>query len=112
MPVHRASSYPVGFSFDVVRALIAKINAVTRPCCACSSDLSVMFRSVFLFALPFLIYTIAMSSLGKVHALLIASSPPIAWTIIGFARTRRIDALLAVVVSVDALTPILTKANK
>jgi hypothetical protein len=43
---------------------------------------------------------------------LIASSPPIAWTIIGFARTRRIDALLAVVVGVDALTPILTKANK
>jgi len=64
------------------------------------------------FALPFLIYTIAKSSLGNVHALLIASSPPIAWTIIGFARTRRIDALLAVVVGVDALTPILTKANK
>jgi hypothetical protein len=64
------------------------------------------------FALPFLIYTIAKSSLGEVHALLIASSPPIAWTIIGFARTRRIDALLAVVVGVDALTPILNKANK
>ena len=57
------------------------------------------------FALPFLIYTIAKSSLGNARALLIASSPPIAWTIIGFARTRRIDALLAVVVGVDALTP-------
>jgi hypothetical protein len=45
------------------------------------------------FALPFFIYTIAKSSLGNVHALLIASSPPIAWTIIQFARTRRIDAL-------------------
>jgi hypothetical protein len=45
------------------------------------------------FALPFLIYTIAKSSLGNVHALLTASSPPIAWTIIQFARTRRIDAL-------------------
>jgi hypothetical protein len=31
---------------------------------------------------------------------------------IGFARTRRIGALLAVVVGVDAQTPILTKANK
>ena len=64
------------------------------------------------FAPPFLIYTIAKSSLGKVHARLIASSPPIAWAISGFARTRRIDALLAVVVGVDTLTPILTKANK
>jgi hypothetical protein len=52
-----------------------------------------------------LICTIAKSSLGNVHALLTASSPPIAWTIIGFARARRIDALLAVV-GVDALTPI------
>jgi len=38
------------------------------------------------------------------------SSEP--WTIIGFALTRRIDALLAVGVGVDALTAILTKANK
>jgi hypothetical protein len=45
------------------------------------------------FALPFLIYTIAKSSLGNVRALLIAASPPVAWTIIEFARTRRIDAL-------------------
>src|SRR5260370_2601045 len=45
------------------------------------------------FALPFFIYTIAKSSLGNVHALLIASSPPIAWTLIQFARTRQIDAL-------------------
>jgi hypothetical protein len=45
------------------------------------------------FALPFLIYTIAKSSLGNVNALLVASVPPIARGIIVFARTRRIDAL-------------------
>ena len=43
--------------------------------------------------LPFLIYTIAKSSLGDVHALLIASVPPLARGIIVFALTRRIDAL-------------------
>jgi hypothetical protein len=45
------------------------------------------------FALPFLIYTIVKSSLGDLHALLLASLPPIARAIIGCARTRRIDAL-------------------
>jgi hypothetical protein len=51
-------------------------------------------------ALPFLIYTIARPSIGNVHALLIASLPPtaliiigLAGILIGFARTRQIDAL-------------------
>ena len=52
------------------------------------------------WALPFLIYTIAKSSVGNFRALLIASVPPIALIIIGlagiligFARTRRIDSI-------------------
>jgi intracellular septation protein A len=45
------------------------------------------------FALPFLIFVVARPSLGDVHALMAASAPPIAWTILEFARKRRIDAL-------------------
>ena len=52
------------------------------------------------WALPFLIYTIAKSSVGNSRALLIASLPPVALIIIGlagiligFARTRRIDSV-------------------
>ncbi|MBV8970388.1 MAG: hypothetical protein JO331_15200 [Verrucomicrobia bacterium] len=55
------------------------------------------------YALPFLIYTIARSSVGSVHALLIASLPSTALIIIGFAgiligwaRTRRIDAVTVI----------------
>jgi hypothetical protein len=52
------------------------------------------------WALPFLIYTTAKSSVGNFHALLIASLPltaliiiGLAGILIGFARTRRIDAV-------------------
>ena len=45
------------------------------------------------YGLPFLIYKIGKPSLGDVHALILASSPPIAWGLIEFARSRRIDAL-------------------
>jgi hypothetical protein len=65
------------------------------------------------FALPFLIYTIAKSSVGNVHALLIASLPSIALIIIGlagiligFARTRRIDAL-SILALVDVVLSLL-----
>ncbi len=44
-------------------------------------------------ALPFLIYTLAESRLGQAPALMIASSPPMAWTVVHFALRRRVDAL-------------------
>jgi hypothetical protein len=68
------------------------------------------------FALPFLIYTIAKPSVGNVHALLIASLPTIAMIIIafagiliGFARTRRIDAL-SILALVDLVLSLLAFA--
>jgi hypothetical protein len=45
------------------------------------------------FALPYLAYKLAKSSLGDVGALMAASAPPIAWSIREFARHRRVDAL-------------------
>jgi hypothetical protein len=50
-------------------------------------------------AAPFLIYTAAKSSLGDVQALMAASAPPLVWSIVEFARRRRIDALSVLVLA-------------
>jgi hypothetical protein len=44
-------------------------------------------------ALPFLIYSLAQPRLGDVNALIGSSAPPILWSVIEFARNRRVDAL-------------------
>jgi hypothetical protein len=50
------------------------------------------------FLLPFLIYDFSRGSLGDVRALMASSAPPIAWSIIEFARVRKVDALSIIVV--------------
>jgi hypothetical protein len=45
------------------------------------------------FALPYLIYVWAERPLGQVGALIAASAPSMLWSIIEFARKRRVDAL-------------------
>jgi hypothetical protein len=44
-------------------------------------------------ALPYLIYSAGEPRLGEVNALIASSAPPILWSVIEFARHRRIDAL-------------------
>ena len=44
-------------------------------------------------ALPLAIYSLAHPRFGDVNALLASSAPPILWSLIEFARSRRIDAL-------------------
>jgi hypothetical protein len=44
-------------------------------------------------ALPWLVYSLLRARLGDVGALLVSMLPPIVWSIVGFARTRRIDVL-------------------
>lgn len=56
------------------------------------------------FVLPFLIYDFAKKDLGDVHALMASSAPPIVWTIVEFARHRRIDALSLLVLAGIALS--------
>ena len=56
------------------------------------------------FVLPFLIYNYGSGSLGNVRALLAASAPPILWTIVGFIRARKVDAISIVVLSGIALS--------
>ena len=45
------------------------------------------------FALPYLIYDLSQPHIGEVHALLASSLPPIVWSVIEFARNRRVDAV-------------------
>jgi hypothetical protein len=45
------------------------------------------------FVLPFLIYDFTRHQWGDVHALMAASAPPVAWSLIEFARRRRVDAV-------------------
>ena len=54
--------------------------------------------------LPFAIYSYAEAPFGAVRALLASSLPPILWSLMGFARHRRLDALSALVLSGIALS--------
>jgi hypothetical protein len=56
------------------------------------------------FVLPFLIYSYGSRSLGAVPALMAASVPPILWSVVEFARVRRIDAISVLVLSGIALS--------
>lgn len=56
------------------------------------------------FVLPFAIYNYAEAPLGQFRALLASSAPPILWSLVQFARERRIDALSVMVVSGIALS--------
>jgi hypothetical protein len=56
------------------------------------------------FILPFAIFNYAQAPLGDVRALLASSAPPILWSLIEFARHRRLDALSVLVVSGIALS--------
>ena len=59
----------------------------------------VLVEALVNFALPFAIYNYAEAPLGEVKALLASSAPPILWSVVEFARHRRLDALSVLVVS-------------
>jgi len=56
------------------------------------------------FAGPLLIFDFAKPQLGEVNALIASSAPPIAWSLIEFARKRRVDALSILVLAGIALS--------
>ncbi len=49
------------------------------------------------FAAPFLLYSAAKQALGDAGALMAASAPPLAWSVVTFVRHRRVDALSVLV---------------
>jgi intracellular septation protein A len=64
----------------------------------------VLVEALVNFVLPFVIYNYAEAQLGAVRALLASSAPPILWSLVEFARYRRVDALSVLVVSGIALS--------
>lgn len=56
------------------------------------------------FVLPLVIYNYAEAPLGAMRALLASSAPPILWSLVEFARNRRIDALSIMVIAGIALS--------
>ena len=51
------------------------------------------------FVLPYLIYIKAETHIGQAHALMAASLPPVLWSVIEFARKRRVDAVSILVIA-------------
>ncbi|MBA3898254.1 MAG: hypothetical protein H0X36_14215 [Sphingomonadaceae bacterium] len=84
---------------DVKPGLIARITVYLRK-----NGVHVLFEALVNFILPFVIYNYAEAPLGEVRALLASSAPPIGWSLIEFARHRRVDALSVLVVSGIALS--------
>jgi hypothetical protein len=64
----------------------------------------ILVEALVNFILPFVIYDYAEAPLGDVRALLASSAPPILWSLVEFARHRRLDALSVLVVSGIALS--------
>ena len=60
---------------------------------------TVMVELLANFILPYAIYTYAEAPLGEVNALLASSAPPILWSLVEFARHRRVDAVSMLVLS-------------
>jgi hypothetical protein len=56
------------------------------------------------FLAPFLIYDLGRHRLGEVHALMAASAPPIAWSLVEFIRRRKVDAVSIFVILGIALS--------
>ena len=84
---------------DAKPGLIARITTYVR-----NNGGHVLVEALVNFILPFVIYSYAEAPLGAVRALLASSAPPILWSLIEFARHRRLDALSVLVVSGIALS--------
>lgn len=48
---------------------------------------------LFNFLLPWVLYRLAKPHLGAIHAIMASAAPPMAWSLIEFARKRRVDAI-------------------
>jgi hypothetical protein len=84
---------------DAKQGLIARITGYLRK-----NGGHILIEALVNFILPFVIYTYAEAPLGEVRALLVSSAPPILWSLVEFARHRRVDALSVLVVSGIALS--------
>lgn len=65
---------------------------------------AIALELLFNFIGPYLIYDLSSDRLGPVGALMAASGPPIAWSVIGFIRERKVDAISMLVLGGIALS--------
>jgi hypothetical protein len=79
--------------------LIARTASYLRQ-----NGLHLLAEALVNVVLPFLIYNYAEGSLGAVRALMASSAPPIIWSLVEFARHRRLDALSVLVIGGIALS--------
>jgi hypothetical protein len=85
------------------------VNTETKPITRITTYLRtngghILVEALVNFILPFVIYSYAEAPLGEVRALLASSAPPIAWSLVEFARNRRVDALSILVLAGIALS--------
>lgn len=59
---------------------------------------------LFNFLLPWVCYRLAKPHWGEVHAIMASAAPPTLWSLIEFARSRRIDAISILVLGGIALS--------
>lgn len=59
---------------------------------------------LFNFILPWVCYRLAKPHYGEIHAIMASAAPPILWSLIEFARHRRIDAISILVLGGIALS--------
>ena len=64
-----------------------------------ANGVHVTLEVLFNFVLPFAAYRLAKPHLGDVGALMVSSPAPMLWTIVGFVRHRRVDALSVIVLT-------------
>jgi hypothetical protein len=73
---------------DVPASSAARIMHFLR-----TNGATIVVEALVNFVLPYAIYSYAEAPFGPVRALLASSAPPILWSLVEFARHRRVDAL-------------------
>ncbi len=63
------------------------------------NGVNILTEALVNFVGPYLIYQATKKPWGDVHALMASSAPPIAWSLIEFARKRRVDAVSILVLA-------------
>jgi len=52
---------------------------------------------IFNFLLPWIVYRIVKPHIGEIHAIMASAAPPMVWSLVEFARKRRVDAISVMV---------------
>ncbi|MFT2093780.1 VC0807 family protein [Acidiphilium multivorum] len=59
---------------------------------------------LFNFLLPWTVYHFSKPHIGEIHAIMASAAPPIVWSLVEFARHRRVDAISVMVLGGIALS--------